>query len=589
MGFLPLLPQNDPQIAEREAELHQQQAKYQYNYTYVAPLPMVQSLPSAEQPSLRWLLRVLDASVKLVLNSLQVKHKDSLLDKIENLASYVKFTKLLRKNNPQEVEKGLADILNTIQAVQVEGPGNSWQEYQEIFQAIPLPAISKVFTEDAEFAWFRVAGPNPLVLARVTDISQLDWLSETQYQSVFPSDTIAAAVASGRLYLADYSVLSTVEAGSNPKQKYLTAPLALFAVKAGALTPVAIQISRGGAVFTPTTADQTTNAYWTWLIAKTIVQIADANYHELISHLGRTHLVVEPFVIATHRQLTPNHPLNLLLVPHFEGTLSINDLAQRFLIQAGDPVDQLLAGTIEASRTLAVQGVETFGFNDQLLPDTFKKRGVEDKTLLPDYPYRDDGLLIWNAIEAWVTNYLSVYYHDDDDVSRDTELQAWTKELLAGDGGRITNFGQAGGIQTLSYLIQAATLIIFTSSAQHAAVNFSQSSLMSYVPPIPMAGYMPAPLTSDSATKQDYFDLLPPISQAQSQLSLTYLLGTVYYTKLGDYTDLIDPRIQLSLTQFRDQLKAIEGHIRAINEDRSRRYAPYTYLIPSFIPQSINI
>jgi arachidonate 15-lipoxygenase len=248
-----------------------------------------------------------------------------------------------------------------------------------------------------------------------------------------------------------------------------------------------------------------------------------------------------------------------------------------------------LAGTIEASRTLAVQGVETFGFNDQLLTDTFKKRGVEDKTLLPDYPYRDDGLLIWNAIEAWVTNYLSVYYHDDDDVSRDTELQAWTKELLAGDGGRITNFGQAGGIQTLSYLIQAATLIIFTSSAQHAAVNFSQSSLMSYVPPIPMAGYMPAPLTSDSATKQDYFDLLPPISQAQSQLSLTYLLGTVYYTKLGDYTDLIDPRIQLSLTQFRDQLKAIEGHIRAINEDRSRRYAPYTYLIPSFIPQSINI
>jgi arachidonate 15-lipoxygenase len=155
MGFLPLLPQNDPQIAEREAELHQQQAKYQYNYTYVAPLPMVQSLPSAEQPSLRWLLRVLDASVKLVLNSLQVKHKDSLLDKIENLASYVKFTKLLRKNNPQEVEKGLADILNTIQAVQVEGPGNSWQEYQEIFQAIPLPAISKVFTEDAEFAWLR--------------------------------------------------------------------------------------------------------------------------------------------------------------------------------------------------------------------------------------------------------------------------------------------------------------------------------------------------------------------------------------------------------------------------------------------------
>jgi len=106
---------------------------------------------------------------------------------------------------------------------------------------------------------------------------------------------------------------------------------------------------------------------------------------------------------------------------------------------------------------------------------------------------------------------------------------------------------------------------------------------------MPMAGYTPAPTTKDSATKQDYFNLLPPISQAQGQLTLTYLLGTVYYTKLGDYTDLIDPRIQTALTNFRDQLKAIEGKIKAINEDRGRRYEPYTYLLPSLIPQSINI
>jgi len=588
MSALPLLPQNDPNIAQRRAELLEEQTKYQYNYTYVAPLPMVEQLPFAELPSLRWLLRVLDASAKLFLNSLQEKHKTSLLDALDDLSSYAKFIKLLKSNNPKQVEDGLAEIFGAIQSAQVEGPGNSWAEYEEVFQSIPLPTISKTFTEDAEFAWLRVAGPNPLVIAQVTELSQLAWLSEAEYQSVFPGDTLADAVASGRLYLADYSVLATVDAGSFPdQQKYLCAPLALFAVKSGALTPVAIQISE--TVFTPTTADETTNAYWTWLMAKTIVQIADANYHELISHLGRTHLVVEPFVIATHRQLAPNHPLNLLLVPHFEGTLNINDLAQKTLIQAGGSVDQLLAGTIGASRALSVQGVQTFGFNGQMLPDTFKKRGVADKTLLPDYPYRDDGLLIWQAIETWVTNYLSIYYHDDTDVAGDTELQAWVEELLAKDGGCLTDFGQDGEIKTLSYLIQAVTLIIFTGSAQHAAVNFTQASLMSFVPPMPMAGYTPAPTTKDSATKQDYFNLLPPITQAQGQLTLTYLLGTVYYTKLGDYTDLIDPRIQTALTNFRDQLKAIEGKIKAINEDRDRRYEPYTYLLPSLIPQSINI
>ena len=58
---------------------------------------------------------------------------------------------------------------------------------------------------------------------------------------------------------------------------------------------------------------------YAWLFAKTIVQIADANYHEAVTHLGRTHLFVGPFAIATRRQLLDHHPLSLLLRPHFEG------------------------------------------------------------------------------------------------------------------------------------------------------------------------------------------------------------------------------------------------------------------------------
>ncbi|MFN6069425.1 MAG: lipoxygenase family protein, partial [Pseudanabaena sp.] len=132
-----------------------------------------------------------------------------------------------------------------------------------------------------------------------------------------------------------------------------------------------------------------------------------------------THLVIEPFVIATNRQLASNHPLYILLKPHFQGTLAINDAAQSGLISPGGTVDKLLAGTIGSARALSVHGVKTFNFNESLLPIALKKRGVDDPSLLPDYPYRDDALLIWEAISTWVKNYLSIYYANDNDIFKD--------------------------------------------------------------------------------------------------------------------------------------------------------------------------
>lgn len=35
------------------------------------------------------------------------------------------------------------------------------------------------------------------------------------------------------------------------------------------------------------------------------------------------------------------------------------------------------------------------------------------KVILDDYPYAEDGLLIWNALETYFTEYLHLYYSDD--------------------------------------------------------------------------------------------------------------------------------------------------------------------------------
>ena len=43
----------------------------------------------------------------------------------------------------------------------------------------------------------------------------------------------------------------------------------------------------------------------------------DFAVHELASHFGETHAVMEPFAIATRRQLSAMHPVGTL--PHCEG------------------------------------------------------------------------------------------------------------------------------------------------------------------------------------------------------------------------------------------------------------------------------
>ncbi|MGB3292918.1 MAG: lipoxygenase family protein [Phormidesmis sp.] len=475
--------------------------------------------------------------------------------------------------------------------------------YNDLFQLIYLPCISQDFHEDRTFAAQRVAGPNPLVIEKVQTLPDSFPVTDKHYQAAMgEQDTLAEAIAEGRLYLADYAVLADLKPSAFPKdQKYLSLPLALFAVPkgTGSLVPVAIQCGqRPGAntpIFTPPPAGTPQFQKWSWLIAKTIVQIADGNYHELISHLGRTHLLIEPFVIATARQLAPNHPLSVLLRPHFEGTLFINQSALEGLVNEGGTVDKVMAGTLESSLYLTAKGVQGYplGFNDSMVPKTFASRGVDDPQQLPDYPYRDDALLIWDAIHQWVTDYLAIYYLDDEAVVQDTELQNWLAELISEQGGKVRDIGEpaeggAPSLRTRAYLEDAIALVIFTASAQHAAVNFPQAAYMTYGPNMPLAGYEPAPTSPTGATSKDYLALLPPLEQAESQMNMTYPLGSLYYTRLGDYGKdyFIAPQVSSPLQKFQQRLKQIEI---TIDERNAHRPTHYSFLHPANIPQSINI
>jgi len=618
--------------SSRSGSLNTAQRNYQYNDTLIPPIAMLDELPEADQFSKDWYWLLVEQIRAIFINTLITNRGNRGTKSVRDDVKFFLYEAILKgaipfqasligrllQVIPQLLLKGVSkdfhelddllfsliresgltifrDSLDRIQALLYEGQPTghvtSLKDYEKLMPQLPLPAIAQNFQEDEVFAYMRVAGFNPLMIERVVSPGDRFPVTNDQYQAVMGSeDSLLAAGQEGRLYLADYAILDGALNGTFPhEQKYVYAPLALFAVPRGSephrmLRPIAIQAGQTPGINPIITPN---SGRYAWQFAKTIVQIADATVHEPVNHLARTHLFVGAFILPTYRQLPPAHPLSLLLRPHFVGTLAINDAAQRVLIAKGGGVDRLLGSTIDNARVLAVKGLQSYRFDEAMLPTQLKQRGVDDPNLLPVYPYRDDALLVWDAIRDWVSDYLSLYYPTDAAVQSDAALQAWAAEAIAYDGGRVTGFGQAGGIQTRAYLVDAITLIIFTASAQHAAVNFPQKDLMGYAPALPLAGYMPASTLQGEVSEQDYLNLLPPLDQAQRQLNLLFLLGSVYYNTLGDYPQnyFTDSRVLPLVQAFQAKLNQVEATIQQRNQER----LPYEYLRPSRIPQSINI
>ena len=513
-----------------------------------------------------------------------------------------------------EIEKEDAEAINDAATLYSNGPLPSHlpdEFFKELKEFHELFAIEKVkdsveniaatFQDDEMFAYLRLAGPNPVWIERVTEddpIFKKFPVTDEHYQAVMgAADSLSRGISEGRVYAVDYSLVDgALEGAFGPKpeqQKYLYPAMALFAVPDRSqserfLQPIAIQCGQDPAVnpiITPA------SGYYPWLAAKTAVQIADANIHEAIVHLARTHLFVEPFVVATHRQLPESHPIYRLLRPHFEGTILINYGAWKILTAPGQGVNQLLAPTICQSRTLAIQGLYMRGFNEEMLPKRLQSRRVTDREALPIYPYRDDALAIWDALHEWVDSYVRAYFSSDGEIASDVPLQNWAAELVSFDGGRVKDFGSDGNgtIETIDYLVDALTLIIFTGSAQHAAVNFPQKGIMSYAPAQPMAGYLPAEEIPTIDSEEKFCQLLPPKTSANQQLLLLQILGGVNYTHLGGYEKgQFDSSLEDDLKRFRTRLNEIDDQIDLRNKELPGKFE-YTYLKSENIPQSINI
>ena len=76
---------------------------------------------------------------------------------------------------------------------------------------------------------------------------------------------------------------------------------------------------------------------------------------------------------------------------------------------------------------LIAKSMEEFRFDlDWNYKKNVDERDVHD---LPNYFAKDDGLLLWKAIKAYVKDVVNIFYFRDTDVQQDEELGNWINEI----------------------------------------------------------------------------------------------------------------------------------------------------------------
>ncbi|XP_061535760.1 arachidonate 12-lipoxygenase, 12R-type-like [Phycodurus eques] len=398
---------------------------------------------------------------------------------------------------------------------------------------------------------------------------------------------LSKELTQGNIYLCDYKNLDGFPANTvEGIQQYLTAPLVLFHKRDDdKLMPIAIQLKQTPAednpIFFPT------DSTYDWLMAKIFVRSADFTEHQLNAHLLRTHLMAEVFAVSLLRKLPMVHPLYKLLIPHTRYTLHINELARSQLIGPTGVFTKYAASGGEVLNRIVARSLSSITYRSLCIPDDIADRDMQD---LPNFYYRDDGLQLWDIVYKFVQGVIQYYYKSDDEVQRDSELQTWICNIFQHGFLSQQQTGIPQRFNTVPELIKFATMVIFTCSCQHAAVNNGQYDYSFWMPNTPITLQRPPPTKKGTTSEATMLQTLPPISVTVHGIAVVWLLSrqSSDFVPLGHYpedhfTEETPRRLQ---KDFKAELDTLSITISNRNKGLD---IPYTYLDPKNIENSVAI
>ncbi|KAJ9558916.1 hypothetical protein OSB04_013530 [Centaurea solstitialis] len=478
---------------------------------------------------------------------------------------------------------------------------------------------------DQEFCRQTLAGLNPLSIRLVTEWPMMSTLDPAVYgpaESAITTElvekfirgfsTVEDAIKDKRLFVLDYhdAFLPFVHmVRDQPMRTTLYGSRTLmFLTPDETLMPIAIELVRPPGNGKPQWKQAFSPSWdatgaWLWKLAKVHALAHDSGYHQLVSHWLRTHACTEPYIIATNRQLSKMHPIHNLLHPHFRYTMEINGLAREALINYNGTIEACFSPgkySIELSSVLYDQ---QWRFDHEALPaDLIARSGFAPrvKLTIEDYPYANDGLVLWDIIKDWVTNYVNHYYPEKNLVETDEELQEWWTEIRTVGHGDKKDEPWWPVLKTPEDLILIVTTIIWVASGHHAAVNFGQYDYAGYIPNRATIARVKMPCEDPTDDEWEAFKRRPEdelLSALPSQIQATQVMAVLdvlsthspdeeYIGHQLELTFDAVPEIKAAYEVFSGKLKELEGIIDGRNTDDKLKnrngvgVVPYTLLKP---------
>uniref|UniRef100_A0A3B3BRK3 Si:dkey-17e16.9 n=1 Tax=Oryzias melastigma TaxID=30732 RepID=A0A3B3BRK3_ORYME len=447
--------------------------------------------------------------------------------------------------------------------------------------------VSKHWKEDDFFGYQFLNATNPNVIKRCRKLPPNFPVTEEMVKPCLPNGfTLKEEMEKGNIFLCDQRIMEGIPTrvkDGNPL--HMTAGLCLFYMNPeGKLMPLAIQLNQKASaenpVFLPTDPEKD------WLLAKLFFKSADLVECEVVHHLLITHFLSEVFAVATLRCFPTIHPLYKLLIPHFRFTLHINIMGREALL---GPDGALCTSSFGLEGLLELMGraLSEVTYSSLCLPENITARGLES---IPNFYYRDDALKLWNIIESFVRSVVKDYYPSDDAVCKDTELQEWICEIFTQGFLENKQSGVPASFHTVEEVVKFVTMVIFTASVQHAAVNNGQFDFHSWIPNGSLQLQKPPPTSKGQSRMNSLLEAFPNIGDTVKFAAMFWMLSDTYtdMVPLGEYPEerFSEPHLKQMIKDFQAELSYLSEEISLRN---SKLPVPYAYLNPKQVENSVAV
>ncbi|XP_056283559.1 hydroperoxide isomerase ALOXE3-like [Pseudoliparis swirei] len=475
----------------------------------------------------------------------------------------------------------------------MRGSTEKWESIEDMknifwWKKTPMSEyVAEHWKEDDFYGSQFLNGANPNVIKRCSELPPNFAVTEEMVKPFLEEgSSLQEELKKGNIFLSDQKKMDGIPPRVyNGEPLHVTAGLCLFYLNPeNKLRPIAIQLlqqpSAQNPIFLP--SDSETD----WLLAKMFIKNADAMDHQAVQHLMKIHFLAEVYTVAALRSFSVIHPLYKLLIPHFHSTLNIN-IEGRSNLFGPDGAMSISSLGVDGLTELMRRALSETTYSSLCLPEDITARGLES---IPNFYYRDDGLKLWSIINSFVKAVVEYYYPSDSEVCKDTELQEWISEIFTHGilGNKASGFPES--FHTAEELTKFITMVIYTMTGEHAAVNNGQFDNFSWVPNGSLLLCKPPPTTKGQSSMETLLETLPNVGDTVNLGSVEWILSETYSAKVPIGTcpkeRFNEPAPKQMIKEFQAELSSLS---EAITSRNLQLEIPYSYLDPAQIGNSVAI